>query len=69
MYCRACRHYYVTWDRHHPHGCRAMGFKSRSLPSSVVRSAMQERMECLLFLKRAKKRNDPESSTRINRII
>ena len=35
--CHKCRHYYVTWQKAHPHGCRAMGFKSVQLPSAVVR--------------------------------
>jgi hypothetical protein len=34
--CRKCKHYYITWDRRLPHGCRAMNFKSRQLPSEVV---------------------------------
>ncbi|MBN2231646.1 MAG: hypothetical protein JW781_02340 [Deltaproteobacteria bacterium] len=34
--CGRCRHYYVTWDPRHPHGCRALGFKSAALPSAVV---------------------------------
>jgi hypothetical protein len=34
--CRNCKHYFVTWDKRRPHGCRAMGFKSRELPSRLV---------------------------------
>ncbi|MGA6925530.1 MAG: uracil-DNA glycosylase [Desulfosarcina sp.] len=34
--CRKCRFYYLTWDVNQPHGCRAMGFKSRHPPSLVV---------------------------------
>lgn len=34
--CRRCAHYYVTWDPRRPCGCRAMGFKSRTLPCLVV---------------------------------
>lgn len=34
--CFKCKHYYVTWDAHFPRGCRALGFKSRETPSSVV---------------------------------
>ncbi|UCF93824.1 MAG: uracil-DNA glycosylase [Desulfobacterales bacterium] len=46
--CHRCRHYYVTWDLNFPHGCQAMGFKSRLLPSGEVRSTMQGK-DCLLF--------------------
>ena len=46
--CRKCRFYYITWDTRQPHGCRAMGFKSRRPPSLVVhRSSGQE---CLHFI-------------------
>jgi hypothetical protein len=34
--CFACKFYYVTWDRNHPHGCRAMGFKGKEIPSMTV---------------------------------
>jgi len=45
--CFACRHFYVTWDPDFPRGCRVMGFKSREIPSQVVRRASG--MECLRF--------------------
>ncbi len=45
--CHRCRHYYVTWERQFPHGCRAMHFKSRSMPSSLVKSVSGP---CLLFV-------------------
>ncbi|MDR1313119.1 MAG: uracil-DNA glycosylase [Deltaproteobacteria bacterium] len=32
-----CVHYYVTWEQNTPHGCRALGFKSRQVPSVEVR--------------------------------
>jgi hypothetical protein len=34
--CGKCKHYYITWDQQLPHGCHAMNFKSRQLPSEVV---------------------------------
>jgi len=45
--CRNCRHYYITWEKHFPHGCRAMGFKSAQLPAVTVRKSSQQ--DCLLF--------------------
>ena len=45
--CHKCRHYYVTWNDRFPHGCRAMGFKSRRMPSLDVRASSGR--ECLLF--------------------
>ncbi|MDX1807810.1 MAG: uracil-DNA glycosylase [Paenisporosarcina sp.] len=35
--CFQCRHFYVTWDTRHPRGCRAYQFKTRELPSVVVK--------------------------------
>jgi len=31
--CLSCQHYYITYDRYFPYGCRSAGFKSRLLPS------------------------------------
>ena len=31
--CGDCKHYYVTWDKDFPYGCKAMGFKSRTYPA------------------------------------
>jgi hypothetical protein len=49
--CHKCEHYYVTWEEQTPHGCRAMGFKSRRLPSMVVRKSTPD-MDCLSFKKK-----------------
>lgn len=34
--CMKCRHFYVTWDRRFPKGCKAFGFKTQNLPSLTV---------------------------------
>ena len=34
--CLACRHFFITYRPDHPYGCRALGFKSKELPSRVV---------------------------------
>jgi len=56
--CHRCKHYYVTWDKHFPHGCHAMKFKSKELPSRVVEK--NSGMSCLLFetKDRGQKRQD-----------
>ena len=51
MDCHKCEHYYVTWDKQFPHGCKAMKFKSKQLPSVVVFTSSS--MECLLFKEKA----------------
>jgi hypothetical protein len=45
--CHKCRHYYVTWEKEHPHGCRAIGFKSIRLPSIEVKASSGK--DCLYF--------------------
>jgi len=45
--CHKCRHYYVTWNKDYPHGCRAMEFKGRFMPSISVRRISGR--ECLMY--------------------
>ncbi len=45
--CFKCKHFYVTWEKNHPRGCKAMGFKTKYMPSDLVlRSSGRE---CLMF--------------------
>ena len=37
--CQRCQFYYVTWDKHKPHGCKAYNFKSQQIPSFVVKQS------------------------------
>jgi len=50
--CNKCTHFYVTWDKQYPRGCRAMNFKSREVPSTTVYEASG--MECQKFKKKKK---------------
>jgi len=34
--CFHCAHFFITWDERNPHGCKAMGFKCKEMPSAVV---------------------------------
>lgn len=45
--CRKCRFYFITWEPAKPHGCKAMNFKSRQIPSTVVRRSSGR--ECLRY--------------------
>jgi len=45
--CFKCKHFYVTWDQGFPRGCKAMGFKSREMPSDVVYQSSG--IECMKF--------------------
>jgi len=48
--CRACAHYFITWDVKFPHGCRAMNFKSKNSPHADVLESSGK--PCLMFLLR-----------------
>jgi len=50
--CLNCRHFYITWDEFFPRGCKALGFKSREVPSKVVYESSG--IECQKFEPRKK---------------
>ncbi len=45
--CHKCKHYYVTWEKHFPHGCSLMKLKSKRLPSILVFE--NSGIPCLMF--------------------
>jgi hypothetical protein len=51
--CINCIHYYVTWDRDFPCGCKGYGFKSQEEPRVTVRKTSGQ--ECLMFEEKAGK--------------
>jgi hypothetical protein len=52
--CFSCQHFYITYDKSFPYGCRAAGFKSRLLPSKEM--YVNSGMDCLLFAEKDKTR-------------
>ncbi|PAB59184.1 uracil-DNA glycosylase [Anaeromicrobium sediminis] len=36
IYCKKCKHYYITWNNKFPNGCKLYGIKSNQLPSILV---------------------------------
>jgi hypothetical protein len=48
--CHDCVHFFVTWEKRTPNGCRAHGFKTAQIPSQVVFSSSGK--PCLLYLKK-----------------
>ncbi|MDG1988303.1 MAG: hypothetical protein P8J18_10010 [Halieaceae bacterium] len=34
--CWNCRHFFITFEKHHRYGCRAIGFKANELPCLEV---------------------------------
>jgi hypothetical protein len=45
--CHKCKYYYVTWEKNFPHGCKAMGFKSKQFPAITV--YVSSNQDCLLY--------------------
>lgn len=45
--CFECIYFYTTWEPNAPRGCKAYGFKTKKLPSVVVKQSSG--MECLQF--------------------
>ena len=45
--CFKCQYFRVTWDQNNPRGCNAYGFKTKQLPSTVVKQSSG--MDCMKF--------------------
>ncbi|WP_097071625.1 uracil-DNA glycosylase [Ureibacillus xyleni] len=45
--CFKCQHFRVTWDQNNPRGCAAYQFKSKQLPSIIVKQSSG--MDCMQF--------------------
>ena len=45
--CNACVHFFITWDKRFPYGCKAMGFMSSHSPSKDVFEV--EGRDCLVY--------------------
>ena len=45
--CFQCQHFKVTWDTRSPRACTAYGFKTKQLPSVVVKQSSG--MDCMKF--------------------
>jgi hypothetical protein len=52
--CHKCKHFHVTWDKDFPNGYKAMGFKSRDVPSIVVHQCSG--MACLQYEQKNERR-------------
>ncbi len=49
--CFSCKYFYITWDRCFPYGCKALGFKSKCMPSAEVFRASD--VACLRYDKKS----------------
>ncbi|PLT35918.1 uracil-DNA glycosylase [Bacillus sp. V5-8f] len=48
--CMTCKHFFVTWDRNFPRGCKAFQFKTAVLPSQEVLRASGR--QCMKYEKK-----------------
>lgn len=48
--CQKCFYYSVTWLNGQSHSCKAYGFKSKIIPSSVVRNTSGK--DCVFYIKK-----------------
>ena len=51
--CFSCSHFYITYEQDFPYGCRAVGFKSRPMPSQVM--YVSSGIDCQLFKEKHEK--------------
>ena len=51
--CRNCISFEITWDFRFPYGCKAMGFKTRKVPSLEVFESSG--IQCQMFQPKPKK--------------
>lgn len=52
--CRDCKHFYITFDRATPYGCKAYQIQSAIQPSQVVKRA-NNGQDCIGFSQKAQK--------------
>ena len=52
--CFSCSHFYITYDPPFPYGCRAVGFKSRQMPSQEMLASSG--IDCQYFVEKEKRR-------------
>lgn len=45
IYCKKCKHFYVTWDMKFPNGCRLYGIKAKQQPSVLVYQSIGKRCD------------------------
>ncbi|RHW40057.1 uracil-DNA glycosylase [Lysinibacillus yapensis] len=46
--CFKCQYFHVTWDQRNPRGCKAYNFKTKQLPSLVVKQSSG--LDCMQFM-------------------
>ncbi len=57
--CNSCAHFFITWNKKFPYGCRAIGFMSSNLPNKDVLEV--EGRDCLAFTQKHSHESEPGS--------
>lgn len=52
--CFNCQHFYITWDKDFPRGCKAHGFKTKKIPSALVKQVSG--VPCLYYKQKKTKK-------------
>lgn len=63
--CTKCRHFYITWDKKTPHGCRRFGIQCKDSPSNVIASAGLG--DCQGFEEKSTQKGPKEKNLDLNR--
>lgn len=63
--CFQCKHFYITWDKSFPRGCRVYDVKSRDLPSMIVAASTKE--GCVAFEAKPNANQSKEKGLDLNR--
>ena len=58
--CNTCVHFFITWDKRYPYGCRAMRFMSANSPNKDVFEV--EGRDCLAYKDKTLTWNEKEDS-------
>ena len=59
--CNSCAHFFITWNKRFPFGCRAMGFMSANSPNKDVFEV--EGRNCLAYKEKSLMSKDKVSSS------
>lgn len=59
--CFQCRHFFITWDKSFPNGCKVFGFKTKQSPSVAVLQASGAK--CAAFQPKESKLHSENSRT------
>lgn len=63
--CTKCKHFYVTFDKFAPKGCRAFSIKSTQFPSIIVKQA-NGGQDCMGFEEKQKKTSEEDTKKNLN---